>query len=153
MKRFFTYFAVCFSVILAFQFCNSAEKQTDQQTATPDTVATATAEQPKSSAALFICNQFNGSLSEQIEGSEYMGDAYRCNVEMQYDMMIQGRFNELRSTDKFDRYNSGGWRDIIVNNTRYKRMPYSMDEGSGDVFVPNLEFEDQQKTDYLIITQ
>ena len=100
--------------------------------------------------AIYICDKFNGELSELKEERSFIGDTYRCEVKAQWDIMIQDEINSLILEDEY--FGSAKkWSKTFVDSENYNRRSFSFD--SGDYYIVNLYVPFEKKTDHFYISQ
>ncbi|PAU92944.1 hypothetical protein CK503_14760 [Aliifodinibius salipaludis] len=102
------------------------------------------------SPAKYICDKFNGELSESIEGRSFVGETYRCDVKEQWDMMIQSEINDMIINDEYFG-NSKEWKQTYVDSENYNRRSFSFE--SDEYSIVNLYIPYEQKTDHFFIAQ
>jgi hypothetical protein len=102
------------------------------------------------SPAKYICDKFNGELSESIEGRSFVGETYRCDVKEQWDMMIQSEMNDLIINDEYFG-SSKEWKQTYVDSENYNRRSFSFE--SDEYSIVNLYIPYEQKTDHFFIAQ
>jgi hypothetical protein len=102
------------------------------------------------SPAKYICDKYNGELSESIEGRSFVGETYRCDVKEQWDMMIQSEVNDLILNDEY--FGSAKeWKQTYVDSENYNRRSFSFE--SEEYSIVNLYIPYEQKTDHFFIAQ
>lgn len=102
------------------------------------------------SPSKYICDKFNGELSEAIEGRSFVGETYRCDVKEQWDMMIQSEMNDLILND--EHFGSAKeWKQTYVDSENYNRRSFSFE--SDEYSIVNLYIPYEQKTDHFFIAQ
>ena len=102
------------------------------------------------SPAKYICDKLNGEISEIIEGRSFVGDTYRCDVEEQWDMMIQSEINDLILQD--DYFGSAKeWSKTFVDSENYNRRSFSFD--SDQYYIVNLYIPFEKKTNHFYISE
>lgn len=100
--------------------------------------------------AKYICNKFEGELTKVDEERSFMGDAYKCTIEEQWDMMITSKVNELiLNDDNFG--NAKDWSTTRVDSEIYTRRSFSFD--TGEFFIVNLYVPYEKKTDHFFIAE
>jgi hypothetical protein len=100
--------------------------------------------------AKYICNKFDGKLSELNEERSFVGDTYKCEVKEQWDMMIQSELNDLILNDEYFG-SSKKWKQTYVDSENYNRRSFSFD--SDDYYIVNLYIPFEKKTDHFFISQ
>jgi len=102
------------------------------------------------SPAKYICDKFNGELSEPIEGRSFVGETYRCDVKEQSDMMIQSELNDMIINDEY--FGSAKkWKKTYVDSENYNRRSFSFE--SDEYYIVNLYVPFEKKTDHFYIAQ
>src|SRR6056297_1743682 len=78
------------------------------------------------SPAKYICDKFDGTLSEVTEERSFIGDTYRCDVEEQWDMMIMSDINSMVIEDEY--FGSAKeWKKTFVDTENYSRRSFSFE--------------------------
>ena len=102
------------------------------------------------SPANYICDKFDGTLSEVIEERSFVGETYRCDVEEQWDMMIMSEINSMVIEDEY--FGSAQeWKKTFVDTENYSRRSFSFD--SDEYFIVNLYVPFEKKTDHFFIAE
>ena len=102
------------------------------------------------SPAKYICDNFNGELTEAIEGRSFMGETYRCDVKEQWDMMIQSKVNDMILNDKYFG-NAKEWKQTYVDSENYNRRSFSFE--TDEYSIVNLYIPYEQKINHFYIAQ
>jgi hypothetical protein len=102
------------------------------------------------SPAKYICDKFDGKLSEVTEERSFVGETYRCDVEEQWDMMIMSEINSMVIEDEY--FGSAKeWKKTFVDTENYSRRSFSFE--SDDYFIVNLYVPFEKKTDHFFIAE
>ncbi|MEX0661668.1 MAG: hypothetical protein WEA58_09580 [Balneolaceae bacterium] len=101
------------------------------------------------SPAKYICDKFDGELSDIIEERSFVGDTYRCDVEEQWDMMIMSKVNELIISDQFFD-NAQEWKETYVDTESYFRRSFSFE--SDEFYIVNLYVPFEKETTYFFVS-
>ncbi|MEP1151917.1 MAG: hypothetical protein ABJH08_09330 [Balneola sp.] len=100
--------------------------------------------------AKYICDKFDGKLSELIEKRSFVGETYRCDIKKQWDMMIQSEINALIINNKY--FGSAKkWSETYVDTENYIRRSFSFE--SDRYYIVNLYVPYEKKTNHFFIAQ
>jgi len=100
--------------------------------------------------AKYICDKFDGTLSDIIEDRSFVGETYRCDVEEQWDMMIMDEINYMMTEDEYFG-NAKEWKKTFVDTENYSRRSFSFE--SDEYFIVNLYVPFEKKTDHFYIAE
>lgn len=103
------------------------------------------------SPAKYICDKFDGELSELSEERSFVGETtYKCTIESQWDMMISSKINEMILED--DNFGTAkDWSKTYVDSENYSRRSFSFD--AGEFFIVNLYVPFEKKTNHFFISE
>lgn len=100
--------------------------------------------------ANYICDKLNGTITGPIEGRDFIGTTYKCNVNSQWDMLIQGDFNEMVLDDNHIR-SAQKWKKTYIEPAYYNRRTFSF---NGDKsYIANIYVPFERKTSHFYISQ
>lgn len=100
--------------------------------------------------ATYICDKFEGELSDIIKERSFIGDTFRCDIEEQWDMMIMSEINELIISDQFFD-NAQEWKETYVDTENYSRRSFSFDSDEFNIINIYVPFE--KKTTYFFVAE
>lgn len=100
--------------------------------------------------AKYICDKFDGTLSDVIEDRSFVGETYRCDVEEQWDMMIMDEINYMMTEDEYFG-NAKKWKKTFVDTENYSRRSFSFE--SDEYFIVNLYVPFEKKTNHFYIAE
>ena len=102
------------------------------------------------SPAKYICDKFDGTLSDVIKERSFVGETYRCDVKEQWDMMIQSKINGFIIEDEY--FGSAKeWKKTFVDIENYNRRSFSFE--SDEYYIINLYVPFEKKTDHFFIAE